>query len=85
MSDHPNAPEAVDGATVWIAIRGLRDGELLGVFKSEAEAVAVCAVGEDFVGPAVIGVDVSAHRGPWPGAYRPSCEDRDMHRCGGGK
>jgi len=70
MNDYTNAAPS-SGAIVWLALRmiAMDKCEVLGVFATEAEAVAVCEQWEDVVGPIPFGQklpDVD-----WGGSYYP--------------
>ncbi|HEX7127285.1 MAG TPA: hypothetical protein VF406_16125 [Thermodesulfobacteriota bacterium] len=59
--------------TIWLAGRMLtgQPWEILGVYATEAEAVARCRRWEDFVGPLTLGVDLPEETAPWSGCYYP--------------
>ena len=75
MADNPGL---LEGETIWIAGRTPNENaptptwSLLGVFKTEQEAIAIATGYSDFVGPAVLGENLTDVPGEWPGAYWPA-------------
>lgn len=64
--------QLADAATVWIVGNAKFDRwEVIGAFRTEAEAVGACSDRADFVGPLRVGEVCPLESLLWPGAYYP--------------
>lgn len=52
--------------------------EFMGVFETEAEAVAACRAAWYFVAPATLGETLPEHMITWPGCYYPFYRSADQ-------